>query len=101
MYRWYTCFLAAAVKIPSEILTEIRNGIQSRDTPISCYINIHGTTDEYPGLQDREILCGSAEILHGTGMLGNGKWLRFCVNNFTVITMGVEIRETEYPFSGG
>ena len=71
------------------------------DIRISCHINIHGTFAEYPGLQNREILCGFAEILHGTGMLENGKWLRFCANNFTVFTMGVEIRETEYPFSRG
>ena len=71
------------------------------DTRISCHINIHGTIAEYPGLQNREILCGFAEILHGTGMLINGKRLRFRANNFTVFTMGVEIRETEYPFSSG
>ena len=94
-------FSVAAVKNPSEILTEIRSGIQSRDTPISCHINMRGTTDEYPGLRNCEIHCGSAEILHGTGMLINGKRLRFRANNFTVFTMGVEIRETEYPFSRG
>ena len=71
------------------------------DIRISCHINTCGTTDEYPGLRNREKLCGSAEILHGTGMLENGKWLRFCANNFTVFTMGVEIRETESPFFRG
>jgi hypothetical protein len=34
-------------------------------------------------------------------MLINGKWLRFYANNFTVFTMGVEIRETESPFFRG
>ena len=72
-----------------------------RTPPISCHINIHGTIAEYPGLRNREILCGFAEILYGTGMLENGKWLRFYANNFTVFAMGVEIRETEYPFSRG
>jgi hypothetical protein len=52
-------------------------------------------------LQNREILCGFSEILHGTGMLINGKRLRFRANNFTVFTMGVEIRETESPFFRG
>ena len=71
------------------------------DTRISCHINIHGTIAEYLGLRTREILCGFAEILHGTGMLINGKRLRFRANNFTVFTMGVEIRETESPFFRG
>ena len=71
------------------------------DIRISCHINTCGTTDEYPGLRNREILCGFAEILHGTGMLINGKRLRFRANNFTVFTMGVEIRETESPFFRG
>ena len=71
------------------------------DARISCHINIHGTIAEYPGLRNREILCTFAEILHRTGMLENEKWVRFCANNFTVFTMGVEIRETEYPFSRG
>ena len=72
-----------------------------RTHPIFCHINIHGTLVEYPGLRNRVIFHGFAEILYGTGMLENGKWLRFYANNFTVFTMGVEIRETEYPFSRG
>ena len=72
-----------------------------RTHPIFCHINIRGTSGEYPGLRNHEILCGFAEILYGIGMLENGKWLRFYANNFTVFTMGVEIRETEYPFSRG
>lgn len=71
------------------------------DTRIFCHINIRGTIAEYPGLRNREIFCGFAEILHGTGMLKNRKWLRFCANNFTVFNIGVEIRETEYPFFRG